>query len=619
MVGLTINVKAQTALFGQIDTADLKMTACDFEKEANAMVLFNVATVKYNNRFDIVMERHKRVKIFNDKSLELANVKLTFLKGYEDIKDVEAETINLNGNKIERTVIDKKLMYSQKVDKDTRAIIFAFPNVKSGSVIEVKYTWKTSVPYNYPNWVFQDMIPTRYSAFNGAFIYNYHFNIIRKLTQHPVIDTTYKAGDIYHKWVLTKIPGFRLEAYMNSIEDNLQSVYFRPNTSYFSWTGVALRMLADEDYGKQLDLPLDNEAQLINDANELSTKDEKIAFLFNTIKNTIKWNNIDQWYSNEGLKKVWQKKTGNSTEINLLLYHFLKRADVKPTLLALGTRDNGELETDNPSFGRINKSVVRVAIDSLNFYILDASGKYNTYSDTPYELLGLNMLPIEDGYMSSGLLKFKTGVASKEFVLINGDIKPDGKLEGDVQLSSSNYKRISKLVTYDKLGEKKYLDETIKENNNNLDISAYKMMNMEVDTLPLREDFKFKLELTGSDENYIFLSSNLFTGLSVNPFLSEKRLSDIDFIFPNIYSINARYKVPAGYKVDVLPKSLNVVMGDNSISFKRVIGEMEGAVVMHYIIDFKKTKYTRDEYPELRAFYKKMYEMLNEQIVLKKG
>jgi hypothetical protein len=192
-------------------------------------------------------------------------------------------------------------------------------------------------------------------------------------------------------------------------------------------------------------------------------------------------------------------------------------------------------------------------------------------------------------------------------------------MEGSVQLSSSNYKRTSKLIVYDKIGEKKYVEEILKNNNNSLEISKYKMMNMEVDTLPLREDFNFNLELTGSDDNYIYVSPNLFTGFESNPFLSESRLSDVDFIFPNIYSINCRYKVPKGYKVDFIPKSINVIMPDNSITFKRTAGEMDGDIVIYYVIDFRKTKYSPKEYPDLRSFYKKMYEMLNEQIVLKKG
>ncbi|MEO7216395.1 DUF3857 domain-containing protein [Mucilaginibacter sp.] len=619
-----IKSNAQSLAYGKIDTADLKLTSCDFDKGANAMILFDVGKIAYTNTEAIVMERHKRIKIFNDKATSEGNIRLEFYSahGAENIKNIEAETINLVGNTIVVTPLDPKLIYNQKVDKERRAISFTLPNVKAGSVIEIKYTWKTTYGYNYPNWFFQGVLPNRYSKVEAHINFDYSYNIIKKLTQKTDIDTTFIAKDTRERtriWSMSKIPGFRIEPYMHSLEDNLQGIYFKPSRGFRTWSSIANEIIVDPDFGGQLKLPLDKEAELITDANAIKDEHEKIAYVFNTVKNTMKWNEVDKWYSDDGLKKAWQSKTGNSTEINLILYHFLKLAGIKPSLLVLGTRDNGEIELGNPSFGRLNKTVVRVAIDSLNFYVMDATGKYNTYNDTPYELLGLNMVAVDPDTKNSDVIKLNTVVPSTEVVFVNASIDAAGKLEGSVQKTSSNYKRISKLKTFDNLGLKKYIEDELKEGNSNLEISGHQFSAMETDTVPLREDFNFKLELTSSDEHYIFINPNLFTGLGPNPFISETRLSDIDFIFRNVYSINGRYKVPVGYKVDALPKSLTAVMGDKSISFKRIVGEIEGVIIVNYVIIYNKTKYSREEYPGLRLFFKAVYEMLNEQIVLKKS
>jgi hypothetical protein len=623
-IGTCLKVNAQTALYGAIDTADIKLTSCDFDKGANAMVLFDVGKITYTKYEALVMERHRRIKIFNDKGTSEANIRLEYYGGrsIEDIKNVEAQTINLAGNKIVITPLDKKLIYTIKVDKQRRAIVFTLPNVKAGSVIEVKYTFKTDYGANYPNWLFQGVIPTRYSELNADLILRYKFNVIKKVTQKFVNDTSFRVKDSFTRtniWSLKNIPGFRVEPYMHSVEDNVQGIYFKPARMFSFWDAIARQIIDDEDFGRQLKLPLDKEAQLIADAKDLTTDDEKIAYLFNTVKNTMKWNETDKWYAEDGIQKAWLSKTGNATEINLILYHLLKSVGVKATLLVLGTRGHGEIEIGNPSFGRLNKTVVRVPIDSLNFYVMDASGKYNTYNDTPYELLGLNMLTIDPDVRKTDVIQLKTVIPSKEVVFVNAKINPQGQLEGTVQKTSSNYKRTSKLKLFDDIGEKKYIKDELEEGNSNLKVSGHKFIDMEVDTLPLREDFDFKLELTGSDDNYIYVNPNLFTGLGQNPFLSESRLSDIDFIYLNTYSINGRYTVPAGYKIDVMPKPLTIVMPDNSITFKRFVGEFEGTVIVNYAISFKKTKYARDDYSEVREFYKKMYELLNEQVVLKKS
>jgi hypothetical protein len=617
---LCFKANAQVSPFGEIATADLKLTTCSFEKSANAMILFDVAKVTYDNSWGINMNRHKRIKIFNADGVSAANVRIEYWGGGRDeiIKNVEAATYNLVNNKMEKTVLEKDQQFTVKIDKQRKALVFTFPNIKAGSVVEYKYTLHTRYSYNYPNWFFQMNIPTRYSEFDGGFEFGYRINGVKKLTQPLVIDSTLsvKRGT-RHIWAMANIPSFRLEPYMHSIEDNLQSIYFKPVGRFNSWEYVTIKVLNDEDFGLQLVKKLDNEEEIIAKAKALKTDNEKMAFLFDTVKNTVKWNDEDRWFTNDGIQKAWTKNTGNSTEINLILYHFLKSSGINPKLIILGTREHGELELDNAGFGRLNKTVVQVPIDSLNYFVLDATAKYNTYNSTPYELLGLNMLSIDPGTKRFNLIKLQNNQQSEEVIFVNAEIK-SGKLEGSTQLSSSNYKRIDKLLLYDKLGEKKYIDDVLKNNDAAIKIDSFKV-NMQVDTLPLREDFNFKMDLTGVDGDYIYFNPNIFTGLEPNPFLSEARFSDIDFVYLNKYIINGRYKIPAGYKIDALPKQLTIIMADKSISFNRTIGEMGGAIIVHYVISFAKTKYKREEYPVLRDFYKKMYELLNEQIVLKKS
>jgi len=73
-----------TQPFGKIDVADLKMTECAFEKDANAMVLFNTGNAYYYNS-DLIIERHKRIKIFNSKAKDKANIRIEYVRrrGYE--------------------------------------------------------------------------------------------------------------------------------------------------------------------------------------------------------------------------------------------------------------------------------------------------------------------------------------------------------------------------------------------------------------------------------------------------------------------------------------------------------------------------------------------------------
>ena len=62
-----------------------------------------------------------------------------------------------------------------------------------------------------------------------------------------------------------------------------------------------------------------------------------------------------------------------------------------------------------------------------------------------------------------------------------------------------------------------------------------------------------------------------------------------------------------------------MVMPDNSISFRRLVVEQDGTIVVRYTIGYNKVEYSKEDYPDFHEFFKKMHEMLNEQIILKKG
>ena len=96
-------------------------------------------------------------------------------------------------------------------------------------------------------------------------------------------------------------------------------------------------------------------------------------------------------------------------------------------------------------------------------------------------------------------------------------------------------------------------------------------------------------------------------------------MTNVDFGYPRSYTIiNEIYKMPAGYKTDALPKNVSMIMPDKSFIFKRVVVEQDGSILVRYNIIFNEAEYSKDKYTDMYAFFKKMNEMLAEQIVLKK-
>jgi len=650
LTALTISVKAQQVTpvyesYGKVNKEDLELKACDFDKDANAEILVRKGDLYYDQNMHILMDYHERIKIFNDQGKNKANIRIAFfsIDNYEYITGIQAQTINMVDGKEEITKLDKKLIYRQSVDKYISAITFTMPNVKAGSIIEYKYTFNTVSYANIPDWSFQDDVPIRYGEYITAipeyFSFSTHTRMHSAYAKHATgVGSGSFMDDEHHTVsyntstedrVLVNEPALHDEPYMSSRKDNLESIglnlasikptYGMIHNYSESWTKVGERLVENEDFGGQLKRKLTNEEAIIDKAKALKTDDEKIAYLFNEVKNDMKWNDDDDWYTNDGTCKAWDNKTGNSTEINLILYHLLKKAGVKTALpMVVSTREHGKV---NPAFSYVyqfNRAVVYIPVDSTKMYILDASGKYNLYNEIPYNLLNSSGLYVNTDTKEYELVFLEKQAPVRKSVFITADIKPDGKIDGTAQISGYSYNRVECIKRYKTDGEKKYIDY-LRDDDNNLKIASLKMENMDVDTLPLMQNINFNLDLAGSDENYIYFNPNLFTSLHKNPFLSDTRATDIDFGYLDDLTLNGMYKVPAGYKIDALPKNISMTTPDKSITFRRLIAEQDGTIAVRYSIMYNKSIYFKENYADFHEFFKKMYEMLNEQIVLKKS
>jgi hypothetical protein len=371
------------------------------------------------------------------------------------------------------------------------------------------------------------------------------------------------------------------------------------------------------DFSDEFNKRIKDEPEIVKQAKGLKTEDEKISYIFNQVKSYMNWNKMHAFFTDGSTANAWEKKTGNAADINVILYNLLLKSGVKAYPVLISTKNNGRLNPANPNIFIFNNLIVYVPLDNDKYYVLDATNKFNLFNAVPVEELNTFGLKIDPG-KEYKIVSMENDEPSTHSVFLNAEVTPDAKMTGTAEITSSSYNKMVAVERYKTDGEQKYIN-TLLNGDNTLKVSSFKVDNMEIDSLPLTEAIDFKADLTGSDENYIYINPNVFTFINKNPFLKETRFTDIDFGYLNNYSINEIFKIPAGYKIDALPKSVSMSMPDTSIIFRRKFVEQEGTIVTRILIQFKKTVFFREDYPILFDFYKKMYEMLNEQIVLKKG
>ncbi len=645
--------------FGQVDKEDLEMKKCDFEPDANAEVLFEVGRFYYSEDLKTaIREVHIRIKVFNDNGKDAGNIRLRYYAGnkIENITGLEAETINLAGGALQISKLDKKSISNNVIDENNNQLTFTMPDVKAGSIIEYRYRLNAKHNAEVDPWYFQQGMPVRYSEFDTAIPKMFEFRIqthftlplykhsasvtggqlrmnnysivVGVITQTNLNRTTIGYNSNNESWAMINVPSLHIDQYTSSLKDNAQRVALNlvsaksvgeDDYTYQSARGAktAYELSQGGAFDDQVDRPLPGEDTVTWKAGQLKTNDEKIAFLFKLVKTAMQWDGQDYWRAESGVSKAWANKTGNSTDINLILSHFLKSAGISAYPMLVSTRDHGKADPYYPSLTQFNRGVVYIPIDTARYYVLDATGKYNLYNKIPAELLNSYGRYIEKDGTTYQSVYLKNDQPERQVILVNAEIKPGGKAEGTAQINSSGHDKITAIGLYKKNGADKYM-ALLRGGDDDLKITSLKMENMDVDSLPLTQNVVFSLDLTGSDENHIYLRPSQFTPLTQNPFLRDNRLTDIDFEYLKNYSINSVYKIPAGYKVDALPKNVSMVMPDKSISFKRIVAGQDDTIQVHYILDYQKVLFGVDEYPGVYDFYKKMFGMMDEQIVLKK-
>lgn len=638
LLSLSLFAQNDIPAFGKVDKADLEMKQCPFDAAAEAMVLFDVAEVycflnlnSLTSRLSSQLERHVRIKILNNKGLDFANIHIPFIaeNNTEGIKNLSAETINLDatGNIIV-TKVDKSSFFTKKMNKRYSEIIFAFPDVKVGSIIEYKYKDDADYLYAVRDWYFQQTIPVKFSRY----ILNFPNELVISAQPHGVLSVDMKQTSNENRSIKTfsmsGVPALRDEQYISCNKDYLQQVvpYMVSldlpgqvtHDLLRTWPRLVKNLMEDESFGLQLkkNIPRtsDLDAMLVN----ISDPYKKMEIIHNYVKKNMEWNNMYGIWALDGVKSAWKDKRGTTGEINLILVNLLKDADIDAYPILISTRDHGRINIAIADYDQFNKVMAYVKIGE-HIYVLDATDKYTPVQLIPFEVLYSEGLVIEkyDSYQWGWKPLWDDTHLFENSIVIEAAIDDKSIMKGEVLINSFDYSRIDR-ITKLKADKEKFLKDYFTSEDNSLKIDSLTFENTDTDSLPLVQFCKFTQNINSSG-GYNYFSLNLFSGMNKNPFIADTRFSDVFFGANQAYTIDASISIPPGYSFETLPKNMRMRLPDTSIVFSRVASIIDKQLSVRMELQFKRPVYYSDEYDMFHEFYKKLFTVLNEQFVFKKN
>ncbi|MEL1240789.1 DUF3857 domain-containing protein [Flavobacterium flavipallidum] len=652
---------AQDFRLGKVSLQELKEKVHPNDSSAVAAVLFEKAENKvvFNQEtgFEIELRVKARIKIYKKGGYDWANKAVRYYlvnSSREKVSFSDVATYNLVDGKIEKTKLKSDGEFDEVINKYWGQKKIVLPNVKEGSVIEYEYVLHSPSIGNPRDWYFQLDIPVNYSEYINSipeyFVYNTNLKgfispkvTVEKLNKSIRIDskervtapgfgttrTNFSSEDIAYSetrttYLVENMPAIKEESFVNnirnyttSLEQELSMTQFPnsvPKKYSTNWDAVVKTIYEYEDFGPELNKTGYFEEDLKQILQGLNSVEEKIAAVFTFVKTKVKWNGYHGYSCEEGVRKAYKTGVGNVADINLMLTAMLRFSELNANPVLLSTRSNGI--SFFPNRTAFNYVISAVETDQ-GLVLMDATEKYSVPNVLPLrDLNWFGRLIRKDG--SSEEVNLIPKVNSKELATVNLDMDDKGVINGKVRLYHANHEALRFRQNHIVTNKDSYL-EALENKNNNIEINDYVRENDLDLSKPIIENYTFKDTKTVEIiNNKIYVSPMIFFSLKENPFKQEVREYPVDFGYPIQEKYSVNIKIPEGYEVESLPKSMTVDGGENIGMYKFLIGYNNGVVQIVSTSDIYAPIVTPEHYPILKDFFQKSIEKQNEKIILKK-
>lgn len=629
------------------------------DSSAAAVVLADYGTAYFafssDKGFQLMLDKHLRIKILNKNGLEYANQQIPlFHRGTnkEVVSGLKGVTYNLQDAKVVKEKLDKKQIFNESYNEHYNIVKFTMPNVREGSVIDIKYTVASDFIYNLVTWEFQREIPVRWSELRARVPEYFHYkNFMSGFLTLTLNETsnyedsfnyTYREtklgagggiekhsgtlkpkGTIY-RWAIEKAPAIKEEAYITTISDYTSKIEFELNYTKFpgktmeyfssSWEKLNKEFMEHERFGKQL-----NRARYMQDilnqlTAEASSDTEKISRIVQYVNTNFHCNGKNRVYTENNLKKVFDEKKGNVAEINLLLTLMLREAGLQANPVILSTRSHGRVNPVIPLQQDFNYVVSHVRLGD-EYVLLDATEPTLPPGMLPYQCLNQQGRLISEDFttwvplLNNEIIK-KTSQA--ELVLAES-----GAFSGNLTMKHEGYAATRNRLKFMSEGKEKYLEEIYEEEGWN--ISDHTIEDAETVSRVMNESLTVELpEAVTLAGDRMYFQPLLLYGEKENPFKLENRVFPVDFGCPMETLSMIKIIIPEGYEVEEVPEQMILSLPDQSGVFRFSVNKAGEELMVVNNLKISKAFYSPEEYQSLRKFFELVVAKHAEQVVLKK-
>lgn len=536
-----------------------------------AMVLFREEIVNSKDSSEMY---YYRIKIFTEEGKKHADIEIPFFKQLFDIKDIHARTVHPDGKVIEFSgqILDKLVVKSGEVKILEKT--FTLPDVTPGSVIEYRYRIQRNPDLIYNVfWQVQGDLYTKRAHFVFQPYLGENAPGILWRTSHvdkSVAPQRQKDGS----WALevNDVPGLPNEEFMlpeDELRGHVEFIYSdeeHPAEAKIYWDRVAKDKTQRQDAftGKHTSIK-DAAARAVSadDSPEgklrkLYAKAQEIHNLSADPEKTSQETKRDKTKDNNNVEDVLKHGYGDPGDIDLYFVALTQAAGFDSSLVWVASRDKIRFQPEAQDRRELDDFLVWVHAGDKDFY-LDPGVYLCPFGMLPwYETNITGLRPTKQGAI---FVQVPSSKSSDSAITRRVDLRlePDGSLNGTLVVTFTGQRAFTRRLDAhdeDETGKKKMITDEIKgwlPSSAKFDLIA--ITGWDKPESPLEVQGKLRLpEMAESVGQRMLLPVGLYEAGHRQLFETTERKQDVYFHYPYEETDDITIQLPAGWKVETLPK-----------------------------------------------------------------
>lgn len=630
--------------FGEPTVQELNMSEYKDDPEAAGVVLYERGHYQVElieNRIYLTYEIHRKTKVLDASRFKGADVAVSYYHGTgrdSDEKITNFRAITHNGSR--KLPVNEKELYHVKDDTYWANARFSFPDVKDGSILE--YSYKLISPYfeHLKGWSFINYYPTLYSELTtelpGNFIYSKTLYGDKKL---DVEDVSIKKSCFHlpgyrvpgdcevSVFVMKNIPALNEEEFMLSpynyspyLKFELVQVTDMVGRKHYiasSWKTLDDYFNADSNLGRELTNSGYMKKQLPNEILNISDKTERAKAVYYFIQKHMHWNQHRRLMTHTDIKNAFTKKTGHSSEINLILINALEAAGLDAKAMLIATRNTLMPSKVHPVLTGFNYLVARLDIDG-KIYHLDATSKNTSFGLLPIYCLNGDgrVLDFKKGSFWEPVTPYNRNV---HYVNVNLKANENGQFSGTAEEIYAGYIDLYMRVQDGNL----IMEELLKRKQNQneqLNLTNFEIENRNNPDQPYKEkyDFTFIEKNINKGDTYYISTFTFQPYMNSNPFVNNYRKYPIDLYFPFVNTYTVNFDLGNQYEVLKVPENKTISLPNNDGILNVKYEVSDNSVVMRMNFRLNNYHYPTEAYAALQEFFTQLMEAQSGVLELRK-